>query len=114
MAGCRLFTAGLIMYPFARLTGHARPTKQEWLAAGFIEILLLSIANGGMTLALQYIPTGVAALLGGMLPLFIVILNWLAFGKVKPGRLALIGLAIGLGGNRNAGEARRFRGHLHQ
>lgn len=98
MAGCRLLTAGLILYPFARLTGHAKPTKQEWLAAGLIGILLLSIANGGMTVALQYIPTGVAALLGGMLPLFIVILNWLAFGKVKPSRLALIGLAIGLVG----------------
>ena len=68
MAGCRLLTAGLILYPFARMTGSARPTRQEWLSAGLIGILLLSIANGGMTVALQYIPTGVAALLAGMLP----------------------------------------------
>ncbi len=96
MAGCRLLTAGLILYLFARLTGHARPNKQEWLAAGLIGILLLSVANGGMTVAVHYIPTGVAALLAGMLPLFIVILNWLAFNKVKPTKLVIAGLVVGL------------------
>jgi drug/metabolite transporter (DMT)-like permease len=98
MAGCRLLTAGLILYLYARLTGHARPSRQEWLSAGLIGVLLLSIANGGMTVALQYVPTGIAALLAGMLPLFIVMLNWLTFSKVKPTRLALAGLAIGLVG----------------
>ncbi len=98
MAGCRLLTAGLILYPFARMTGSARPTRQEWLSAGVIGILLLTIANGGMTVALQYIPTGVAALLAGMLPLFIMVLNWLSFSKVKPTKLAMAGLLVGLVG----------------
>lgn len=96
MAGCRLLTAGLILYPFARFSGNARPSRQEWLSAGSIGILLLTIANGGMTVAIQYIPTGVAALLGGMLPVFIMVLNWLTFSKVKPTKLALAGLAVGL------------------
>lgn len=96
MAGCRLFTAGVLMYAFARLTGHASPSRQEWLSAGLIGILLLSIANGGMTVALQYIPTGVAALLAGMLPLFIVLLNWVTFNKVKPTKLAAAGLLVGM------------------
>ncbi len=98
MAGCRLLTAGLILYPFARLTGHARPTRQQWFAAGLIGVLLLSVANGGMTMAIQYVPTGVAALLAGMLPLFIMVLNWLSFSKVKPTKLALAGLAVGMVG----------------
>ena len=98
MAGCRLLTAGLILYPFARLTGSARPTRHEWLSAGIIGILLLTIANGGMTVALQYVPTGVAALLAGMLPLFIVVLNWLTFSKVKPTKVAMAGLLVGMVG----------------
>ncbi|HEV7349987.1 EamA family transporter [Telluribacter sp.] len=98
MAGCRLLTAGLILYPYARLTGHARPTRKEWLSAGMIGILLLSVANGGLTIALQYIPTGIAALLGGMLPLFIMVLNWMTFSKVKPTKMAAAGLLIGLVG----------------
>jgi len=98
MAGCRLLTAGLVLYPFARMTGSARPSRQEWLSAGLIGILLLTIANGGMTVALQYVPTGVAALLAGMLPLFIVVLNWLTFSKVRPTRLAMAGLLVGMVG----------------
>lgn len=96
MAGFRLLAAGLLMYPYARLTGNPRPTRSEWFSAGLIGVLLLSVANGGMTVALQYIPTGVAALLGGMLPLFIMMLNWLSFSKVKPTKLALAGLLVGL------------------
>jgi predicted lipid-binding transport protein (Tim44 family) len=42
------------MYPYARLTGNPRPTRDEWFSAGLIGILLLSIANGGMTVALQF------------------------------------------------------------
>lgn len=98
MAGCRLLAAGLLMYTYARLTGNPRPTRDEWFSAGLIGVLLLSVANGGMTVALQYIPTGVAALLGGMLPLFIMMLNWLSFSKVKPTKLALAGLVVGLVG----------------
>ncbi|TDB68177.1 EamA family transporter [Arundinibacter roseus] len=96
MAGCRLLTAGLILYPYARLTGHSRPTRQQWYSAGLIGVLLLSVANGGMTMAIQYVPTGVAALLAGMLPLFIMVLNWLSFSKVKPTKLALAGLIVGM------------------
>ncbi|MPR32210.1 EamA family transporter [Salmonirosea aquatica] len=98
MAGCRLLTAGLILYPFARMTGSARPSRQEWLSAGLIGILLLTVANGGMTVALQYVPTGVAALLAGMLPLFIMMLNWLTFSKARPTRLAMAGLLVGMVG----------------
>ncbi|GAB3165629.1 EamA family transporter [Telluribacter humicola] len=98
MAGCRLLTAGLILYLYARLTGNARPTRKEWVSAGMIGVLLLTIANGGMTMAIQYIPTGIAALMGGMLPLFIMVLNWLSFSKVRPTKLASLGLLVGLAG----------------
>lgn len=98
MAGWRLLLAGMILYPIARFSGCQHPKREEWLSAGLIGILLLTIANGGMTIALQYIPSGIAALLGGMLPLFIIMLNWVAFGKVKPTRIVMLGLALGVMG----------------
>lgn len=98
MAGWRLLVAGLILYPFARLSGHLPPTRKEWMSAGIVGILLLTIANGGMTIALQYIPTGIAALLAGLVPLFIITLNWISFGKVKPSRMVMLGLLLGIAG----------------
>ncbi len=56
----------------------------------------LYVTIRGASLNFPDIPTGVAALLGGMLPLFIMTLNWLSFSKVKPTKLALAGLLVGL------------------
>lgn len=96
MASIRYIIAGGLLYSYARLTGTPRATKAEWKSAGLIGILLLTIANGCLTLGLQYIPTGMAALLGGLLPVFLLSLNWVSFGKQRPTNLALVGLVLGI------------------
>ncbi|CCH54999.1 protein of unknown function DUF6 transmembrane [Fibrisoma limi BUZ 3] len=96
MASLRYIIAGTLLYSYARLTGTSRPTTQHWKSAGLVGILLLTIANGALTIALQYIPTGMAALLGGMLPVFLLTLNWVSFGRVRPSNMALAGLGLGL------------------
>lgn len=98
MASLRLTTAGALLYLYARLTGSPVPTRKDWLSAGSIGILLLTIANGGMTIAVQHIPTGVAALMAATLPLFIMLLNWLTFARVRPSGLSMAGLLLGLVG----------------
>ncbi|GAA4459566.1 drug/metabolite exporter YedA [Nibrella saemangeumensis] len=98
MASMRFLAAGSILYLYGRMTGSPMPTRKQWMAAGTIGILLLGIANGCLTIALQYIPTGIAALLAGMLPVFLLSLNWLSFNKVRPSNLAIAGLLLGLVG----------------
>ncbi|GAB3496384.1 drug/metabolite exporter YedA [Spirosoma knui] len=96
MASVRYLIAGGLLYGYARFTGTPPPTRTEWRSAGIIGVLLLTISNGCLTLGLQYIPTGTAALLGGMLPVFLLSLNWVSFGRQRPTNLALAGLAVGL------------------
>jgi drug/metabolite transporter (DMT)-like permease len=98
MASMRYLTSGTLMYGFARLTGTPRPTRAEWQSAGIIGILLLAISNGFLTVGLQYIPTGIAAMLGGLMPVFLLSLNWVSFGRQRPSNLALIGLLVGIAG----------------
>lgn len=98
MASVRYLIAGGLLYGFARLTGAERPTRQHWQSTALIGFLLLTVANGALTLALQYIPTGMAALLGGLLPIFLLLLNWGAFGRVRPTPMALLGVAVGVCG----------------
>ncbi|MFC5408626.1 EamA family transporter [Larkinella bovis] len=98
MASLRLSTAGLILYLYARFTGTPIPRRKQWASAGLIGILLLTIANGSMSVALQYVPTSIAALLAATVPLFIILFNWVSFGRIRPSKLALTGLAIGLVG----------------
>ncbi len=96
MVSVRYLIAGSILYSFARLTGTPSPTRLEWRSAGIIGVLLLTIANGCLSMGIQYIPSGMAALLGGLLPVYLLTLNWVSFGKKRPSNLALAGLMVGL------------------
>ena len=96
MVSVRYLIAGSILYGYARLTGTPRPTRLEWRSTAIIGILLLMVANGCLSVALQYIPSGVAALMGGLLPVYLLTLNWVSFGRQRPSNLSLAGLVIGL------------------
>lgn len=98
MASVRYLVAGGLLYGYARLTGSERPTRQHWRSTALIGFFLLTVANGALTIAVQYIPTGMAALLGGLLPIFLLILNWLWFGRVRPTTLSLLGVGVGVVG----------------
>lgn len=96
MVSVRYLIAGTILYVYARLTGTPRPTRLEWRSAGIIGVVLLTVSNGCLSVGLQYIPSGMAALLGGLLPVYLLTLNWVSFGRKRPSNLALAGLVVGL------------------
>lgn len=96
MVSIRYLIAGVILYSYARFTGTPNPTLAEWKSSGLIGVLLLAVANGCLSVGIQYIPSGMAALLGGLLPVYLLSLNWISFGKKRPSNMALAGLAIGL------------------
>jgi len=98
MAGTRFAVAGILLYAWARLRGAPSPAPREWLSAAVIGVLLLFIANGGVTWAEQRVPSGIAALLAAMVPLWIVILDWTVHGGARPRAGVVAGLAAGLFG----------------
>jgi len=98
MAGTRFAVAGVLLYAWARLRGAPAPASREWLPAAVIGLLLLFIANGGVTWAEQRVPSGIAALLAATVPLWIVILDWTIHGGARPRAGIVAGLAAGLVG----------------
>lgn len=98
MSSIRFLVAGTLLYSYARLTGTPNPTWTHVRSAGIIGLLLLTIANGCLSVALQYIPTGMAALLAATMPVFLLSINWLGFSKTRPTNLALMGLLLGFVG----------------
>ncbi|MDJ1483689.1 EamA family transporter [Cytophagaceae bacterium YF14B1] len=97
MSGIRNVIAGGLLYLFARFrSGGSVPEFKHWRSATLLGFMLLAVANGGLAIALRLIPSGIGALLTAMLPLWIVILNWLAFNKQKPSIPTIAGLGIGL------------------
>ena len=98
MAGARFLSAGIILYLAARWSGAAPSKPGEWRTALIVGSCLLVGGNGGVTLAEQYVPSGLAALLVATVPLYIALLSWLFGLSERPGPIAILGLAGGFVG----------------
>jgi drug/metabolite transporter (DMT)-like permease len=99
-AGVRYATAGVLLLAgiaiWRRLRGQPgeRPTRLQWRSAIIIGTLLLLGGNGGVVLAEQRIPSGIAALIVATSPIWMAVLEALVEGQ-RPGRLAVAGLVAG-------------------
>ncbi|MBU9858879.1 drug/metabolite exporter YedA [Rahnella aceris] len=97
MAGLRFFVAGCILFTFLLLRGHKVPTLKQWMAAGAVGILLLSVGNGLVTVAEHMqVPSGIAAVMVATVPLFTLYFSRL--WGMPNSRLEWTGVAIGLFG----------------
>jgi drug/metabolite transporter (DMT)-like permease len=98
MAACRFLIAGTLMATFLRLRGAAWPTGPQWRDHALVGLLLLLGGNGLVVWAEQYIASGVAALVIGIGPLFIVLIEWAWPGGTRPGAVTIAALLVGLFG----------------
>jgi len=98
MAGARFLLAGSILYVFMRLRGTPPPLRKHWLAAAGVGALLLMGGNGSLVWAEQRVPSGLAAILLAMIPLWMVLLD--SFRKSGPKLTLRVagGLVVGLAG----------------
>ncbi len=99
MAGARFAIAGGILLAWGRIRSpSAGPTRLDW-RTGFVSGLLLLVGgNGGVVWAEQRVPSGLTALLVAIVPLWMVLLDWLRPGGRRPPGLVFAGLGLGLGG----------------
>jgi len=100
MSSVRFLVAGVLLYAWARRrepSAATAPGGRQWLAAGTTGFALLLVGSGGIAWAEQRLDSGVAALLGASIPLWIALLDRALFGS-RLGRGAMVGMGIGLAG----------------
>lgn len=98
LAGLRFLISGIILLAWRRAAGDPWPTPRQWRSTAIIGTLLLLGGNGFLSFAEQKVPSGTAALLIGTVPLWMVLIEALRPGGVRPGLRAIIGLLVGFGG----------------
>jgi drug/metabolite transporter (DMT)-like permease len=98
MAGARFAVAGAILYAWAKLRGAPTPKRAEVRGAAIAGLFLLLGGNGAVVWAEQRVPSGVTALLVATVPVWMVLLDWLRPGGVRPRAGVFAGLALGLVG----------------
>ena len=97
MAGARFLLAGLLLYGWCRRRGEGRPTREQWRAATLIGAFLLLGGNATVAWAEQRVPSGLAAVLIAVAPIWMVGMEW-ARGGTRPGGRVIAGLLLGLVG----------------
>jgi drug/metabolite transporter (DMT)-like permease len=95
MAGGRFVVAGLVLYAWARYRGAARPNLKQWWAATVIGAFLLLGGNASVAWAEQRVPSGLAAVLIGVVPIWMVGIEWARSGSRPPKRV-IGGLTLGV------------------
>jgi drug/metabolite transporter (DMT)-like permease len=98
LAGLRHLTVGLLLYPALRKKTGMSPTIAHWRTAVIAGALLLFVGNGGLSWAERTVPSGIASLLVASVSLWLVIVDWLRPGGVKPVPRVVMGLLIGFAG----------------
>lgn len=98
MAGARFLLAGSILYGLARWRGAPKGSLANWRTALIIGGCLLLGGNGGVTLAEQYVSSGLASVIVATVPIYIALFAWWAGVAPRPTPIVWLGLAGGLAG----------------
>jgi drug/metabolite transporter (DMT)-like permease len=99
MCALRFSIAGPLMLAACAFTG--RKVRIKWNEAvrlATIGCLLLVIGNGGLAWAEQWVPTGLAALIVAVTPIWFMVLETFIFQGDRLSRRGLIGVALGIAG----------------
>ena len=97
MAGARFVVAGALLYIWTRMRGEPPPTRVHWKSAAIIGLMLLLVGNGALSWAEQLIPSGIAALIVAISPVWFVALEWMQ-GGTRPSAGVGVGLLLGTAG----------------
>jgi drug/metabolite transporter (DMT)-like permease len=99
MCAMRFLIAGPMMLAACAAMGRkVRVTLNEALRLAVIGCLLLVAGNGGLAWAEQWVPTGYAALIVAVTPIWFLILETFVFRGDRLSRRGLLGLALGVSG----------------
>ncbi len=98
VASIRQFSGGIIYVCFFLFKGLPLPTWKQFRWLTLMSILMFVSSNGLATLALRYIPSGLAALIAALYPLSVVLIEMFFYKNNKINWGTFIGLFLGIAG----------------
>lgn len=96
LAAIRQFIGGLLYISFFLYKKAAWPKGKQWKAIIILSILNFVLSNGLSTWGVKYISSGLGAIIGALVPLWVVIISF--FRGERLIRLTVFGLIISFGG----------------
>ena len=94
----RFLIAGGALLILLRMRGMPWPDRLQWKRSAIAGLLMLVGGNGLVVWAEKSIPSGLAALLVALTPIWFALLEWARPGGARPQARTVIGVLIGFGG----------------
>jgi drug/metabolite transporter (DMT)-like permease len=98
MAGTRHVLAGVILAAIVKARGINFPPRDSWSMHALLGILMISIGNGCLVWAQQFVPSGVAAVMVSVIPFWMVGVEALMPDGEPMHLRQFAGLLLGFGG----------------
>ncbi|UYQ94387.1 EamA family transporter [Chitinophaga horti] len=98
LAGIRQTAAGLLLTCFFLLRGYKIPDRSTLNKLFVIGTLMLCGSNGLMTWAMRYVPSGLGAIIGATVPIWITIFSFYLVARNKFSLKLILGILLGFVG----------------
>jgi len=95
----RQISAGIILLAALGILGKLKIRKQDFLLQLIPGILMIALGNGVIGWSERYIPSGLAALIVSVLPVYVVAINFISgIDRKRPNYFIIWGLILGCAG----------------
>lgn len=95
-AGSRFVIAGAALYLWSRLSGVPNPTRLEWRNLSILGTCMFLIAYAGLFWAEKTVPSGLASVLVGTIPVWTTLFEVFVFKREQLRGTVVVALATGL------------------
>ncbi|GAB2830225.1 DMT family transporter [Ferruginibacter profundus] len=96
LCAIRQLLGGSVYLIYFILTKHPWPKGKQWITILILSILNFMLSNGLSTWGVQYISSGLGAIIGAIFPLWLVLIA--LFGGDRLPQKAILGMVMGFGG----------------
>lgn len=98
LCAIRLLAAGSLLFAWAKATGVAWPEGRQLRNAAAVGLMLPAMGNASVTIGVQHMPSGLAALMLSTIPLWMALFASIGRFAVRPAPRVVAGLVLGFGG----------------
>jgi drug/metabolite transporter (DMT)-like permease len=98
LAGIRQLLGGGIYIIFFIIRGFKWPSWNQLFRFTWMSVIMFVVSNGFGTWSVQYIPSGLGAVIGAIAPIWIALFSLVLFKDTRLNITTVIGLILGFGG----------------
>jgi drug/metabolite transporter (DMT)-like permease len=98
LAGIRQLLGGGIYIIFFIIKGYKWPSWKQLFRFTWMSVIMFVVSNGFSTWSVQYIPSGLGAVIGAIAPIWIALFSLMLFKDTRLNLTTIIGLILGFGG----------------